>query len=424
PAGSPCCGRCAPGSPACGSAWRCSLRRRSRGGSGPDRARGEDRQPPRHARAAGGGVRQAGRPVQERRRGQEGRSHGQWQEHHGRHDARGGVRILADHQDRRGRRGAGDGGAARPGGRRIPRDAPHGGGTGSGDARGRGAGGRRAAMSDRLLKGIGVSAGIAVGPAVVVRWTMPDVPHRVVPRSQVEKEVRRLRAAVRDVKRYLQDLKVKAEDRAGADEARIFDAQLLMLEDKEFLTGVANLIRENHLTAEKAFEFKALEVRDAWTATGNPRLKDRLADFSGVTIRVLEHLLHRGSDELWEEITDPSVVVARELGPGLTVQLDREHVVGLVSEEGTRTSHAATLAHSIGFPAASWGPSSTRSRRNPPSRPTACASCCGATWICPTRSRPRRSIAPKASACCAPSSSSRVTRRCRAKTSRPPTSGA
>src|SRR5256885_9970946 len=99
-------------------------------------------------------------------------------------------------------------------------------------------------MSDRLLKGIGVSAGIAVGPAVVVRWTMPDVPHRVVPRSQVEKEVRRLRAAVRDVKRYLQDLKVKAEDRAGADEARIFDAQLLMLEDKEFLTGVANLIRE------------------------------------------------------------------------------------------------------------------------------------------------------------------------------------
>src|SRR5256885_8732992 len=124
-----------------------------------------------------------------------------------------------------------------------------------------------------------------------------------------------------------------------------------MLEDKEFLTGVAILIRETHLTAEKAFEFKALEVRDAWTATGNPRLKDRLADFSGVTIQVLEHLLHRGSDELWEGITDPSVVVARELGPGLTVQLDREHVVGLGSAEGTRTSHAAILAHSIGIPA-------------------------------------------------------------------------
>ena len=118
-------------------------------------------------------------------------------------------------------------------------------------------------MSDRQLKGIGVSPGIGVGAAIVVRWTMPEVPHRVVPRSQVEKEVRRLRAAVRDVKRYLQAMKAKAEDRAGVDEARIFDAQILMLEDKEFLSGVADLIRENHLAAEKAYEFKALEVREA-----------------------------------------------------------------------------------------------------------------------------------------------------------------
>ncbi|MGH7569765.1 MAG: phosphoenolpyruvate--protein phosphotransferase [Gemmatimonadales bacterium] len=206
-------------------------------------------------------------------------------------------------------------------------------------------------MSDRLLKGIGVSAGIAIGPAVVVRWTLPEVPHRVVQRSQVEKEVRRLRAAVRDVKRHIAELKVKAEDRAGVDEARIFDAHILMLEDKEFLSSVEDLIRENRLAAEKAFEFKALEVRDMWAATGSPRLKDRLADLSGVAMRVLQHLLHRGSDELWEGITQPSVVVAKELAPGLTVQLDREHVVGLVSEEGTRTSHAAILAHSIGIPA-------------------------------------------------------------------------
>src|SRR5467141_2169434 len=206
-------------------------------------------------------------------------------------------------------------------------------------------------MSDRQLKGIGVSPGIGFGAAIVVRWTMPEVPHRVVPRSQVEKEVRRLRAAVKDVKRYLQDMRAKAEDRAGVDEARIFDAQILMLEDKEFLSGVADLIRENHLAAEKAYEFKALEVRDMWAATGSPRLKDRLADLSGVAVRVIEHLMHRGSDELWEDISQASIVVAKELSPGLTVQLDREHVVGLISEEGTRTSHAAILAHSIGIPA-------------------------------------------------------------------------
>jgi phosphotransferase system enzyme I (PtsI) len=206
-------------------------------------------------------------------------------------------------------------------------------------------------VSDRQLKGIGVSPGIAAGPAVVVRWALPDVPHRVIPRSQVEREIRRLRAAIKDVKRHLSELRARAVDRAGVDEARIFDAQILMLEDKEFVGGAAELIRENHLTAEKAFEYKTLEVRDAWTETGSPMLKERLADVTGVAIRVIQHLMHQGADDVWDDISQPSIVVAKELSAGLTVQLDREHVVGLISEEGTRTSHAAILAHSIGIPA-------------------------------------------------------------------------
>jgi len=205
-------------------------------------------------------------------------------------------------------------------------------------------------VTERQLKGIGVSPGIAVGPVVVVRWALPEVPHRVVPRSQVEREIRRLRAAIKDVKRHLAELRDRTVDRAGVDEARIFDAQILMLEDRVFTGGVAELIRENHLTAEKAFEFKTLEVRDLWTGVGSPLLKERLADVTGVAIRVIQHLMHRGED-LWEGISQPSIVVAKELSPGLTVQLDREHVIGLISEEGTRTSHAAILAHSIGIPA-------------------------------------------------------------------------
>ena len=206
--------------------------------------------------------------------------------------------------------------------------------------------------AERLLKGIGVSPGIAMGPTVTVRWALPEVPHRVVPRTQVEKEIRRLRAALKDVRGQLAELRARAEDRAGVDEARIFDAQMLMLEDKEFIGGVEDLIRENHLTAEKAFEFKTLEVRDLWTAAGNPLLKERLADLTGVAIRVIQHLMHRRRrTDVWDGIAEPSILVARELSPGLTVQLDRDHVVGLISEEGTRTSHAAILAHSIGIPA-------------------------------------------------------------------------
>jgi len=211
-------------------------------------------------------------------------------------------------------------------------------------------------MSERLLKGIGVSPGIAIGPAVIVRSGLPEVPHRVVARTQVEKEVRRLRAAVRDVKRHIAELKARAEDRAGPDQARIFDAQVLMLEDREFLSGIANLIRENHLTAEKAFEFKVLEVRDLWAASRSARLKERLADLNGLAIRMIQHLMHRSDEEL-ERISRPSILVAREIGPGLTVQFDREQVIALVSEEGTKTSHAAILAHSMGMPAVMGLPS-------------------------------------------------------------------
>jgi phosphotransferase system enzyme I (PtsI) len=205
-------------------------------------------------------------------------------------------------------------------------------------------------VNDRLLRGVGVSPGIAIGPAVVVQSALPDVPHRVVPRSQVDREVRRLRAAVRDVQRHVQDLRTRTEAQVGVDEARIFDAQLLMLEDSDFLGAVEDLIRENHLTAEKAFEFKALEQRDAWMSVGSARLRDRIADLNGVMVRVVRHLMHLADDEL-ETIAHPSIVVAREISPGLTIQLDRAQVVGIASEEGTRTSHAAILAHSMGMPA-------------------------------------------------------------------------
>jgi phosphotransferase system enzyme I (PtsI) len=205
-------------------------------------------------------------------------------------------------------------------------------------------------VNDRLLRGVGVSPGVAIGRAVVVQSALPDVPHRVVPRSQVAKEVRRLRAAVRDVQRHVQDLKSRTATRVGPDEARIFDAQLLMLEDADFLGAIEDLIRENHLTAEKAFEFKVLEQRDVWMSVGNARLKDRIADLNGVMVRVVRHLLHLQDDDL-ETFTQPTVVVTREIAPGLTIQLDRTQVVGLASEEGTRTSHAAILAHSMGMPA-------------------------------------------------------------------------
>ncbi|MFZ5623475.1 MAG: phosphoenolpyruvate--protein phosphotransferase, partial [Gemmatimonadota bacterium] len=205
---------------------------------------------------------------------------------------------------------------------------------------------------DRVLMGIGVSPGVAFGPAVVVRLEFPDVPDRTVTNDQIEAEVARLHDAVDHVVRELEDLRDRMAQRAGPEESGIFDAQMMMAKDEDFLRSVETLIRNNQLSAETAYEFKGLELREAWSGSGNARLRERLADLTAVQRRILERLMGRPDGHLFINPTDEHViVVAHELSPGLTVQLDRERVVGLVSVEGTRTSHAAILAHSLGIPA-------------------------------------------------------------------------
>jgi phosphoenolpyruvate-protein phosphotransferase (PTS system enzyme I) len=184
----------------------------------------------------------------------------------------------------------------------------------------------------------------------VMRWDFPQVPDRTVAANEVEGEVRRLREAVEYVVSHLQHLGERVLQRAGPEESRIFDAQILMAQDEEFLASVETLIRKNQFSAETAYEFRALELRSLWS--GAARLRERLADLHAIQMRMIQKLLGRGESELWSVPADEQVVVvAHELSPGLTVQLDREHVVGLVSEEGTRTAHAAILAHSLGIPA-------------------------------------------------------------------------
>jgi phosphoenolpyruvate-protein phosphotransferase (PTS system enzyme I) len=202
----------------------------------------------------------------------------------------------------------------------------------------------------RVLRGIGVSPGVACAPAVIMRWDFPEVKDRTVSAAEVENEVRRLRDAVSAVVSHLQELGERVLQRAGPEESRIFDAQILMAQDEDFLASVETLIRQNQLSAETAYEFRALELRALWS--GAARLRERLADLHAIQMRMIYHLLGRTESELWSLPADEQViVVTHELSPGLTVQMDREHVVGLVSEEGTRTAHAAILAHSLGIPA-------------------------------------------------------------------------
>lgn len=207
-------------------------------------------------------------------------------------------------------------------------------------------------MSDRLVRGIGVSPGVAYARALLMRTDFPEVPDRTVAADQVESEVIRLHEAAAIVALQLKELGDRVRERAGVEESRIFDAQIMMVEDPQFLASVATVIRNNRMSAETAYEFKALELRSMWEATKSAQLRDRLADLHAIQTRMLSVLMGHTADEPSAIPEDEQViVVARELSPGLTVQLDRDHVVGLLSEEGTRTAHAAILAHSLGIPA-------------------------------------------------------------------------
>ncbi len=206
-------------------------------------------------------------------------------------------------------------------------------------------------MPHRTLQGTPVSPGVAVGPALVVRWEVPAVEDRAITPGEVEGEVARLKEALAFAKEGLLGVRAAAAERAGPEEARIFDAQLLILEDPDLAQSVERLIRDNHFTAERAFALKMMEWRGLWSTQGSTLLRDRLIDLSDIEIRVLTRLLGVDEPEVVRGHDGPVVLVARDLTPSLTVQLDRAAVLAIACEQGTRTSHAAILASSIGIPA-------------------------------------------------------------------------
>jgi phosphotransferase system enzyme I (PtsI) len=124
-----------------------------------------------------------------------------------------------------------------------------------------------------------------------------------------------------------------------------------MLEDADLIGGTETYIRENHLTAERAFEWRVLEWEAHWSHTAHPMVLDKVNDLRDVQGRVLRQLLGISEPELGAMLgVDKRVVVARDLTPSLAAQLDPRHVVGLVTAAGTRTSHSSILARSLHIP--------------------------------------------------------------------------
>ena len=202
----------------------------------------------------------------------------------------------------------------------------------------------------RILDGMPASEGIAVGPAAWVRWEAPEVPRETVAEPLVEREREHFRAACVWAAGRLQELRGHTADRLGPIQARIFDPQILMLSDPMIAEGTDRYIRENRLSAAWAFDWQIEELRKAWHRARHPMVLDRLNDLEDLRVRVLHRLLGLEDPDLPDE--GAVVVVAADLTPSLTVRMDPERVLGIATEDGTRMSHWAILARSMGIPAA------------------------------------------------------------------------
>src|ERR1700693_781040 len=201
------------------------------------------------------------------------------------------------------------------------------------------------------LAGMPASPGIVDGQVHLLRWEVPDVRHRIIPDESIREEIERFHQSLTKARARLQQVRARAEKHAGPEEAAIFDVQLSILEDSELLRQVEELIHQN-LGAEKAFDLVLFEWRQQFAAHARPLLRERVGDLTDVHIRVLSILLGLPDhDPVDLPKGSNKILVTHDLTPSLTVQLDREAIIGIATDAGTRTSHVAILARSLGLPA-------------------------------------------------------------------------
>ena len=201
----------------------------------------------------------------------------------------------------------------------------------------------------KTLKGIAASDGIAVAPAYLL--VEPDLSFSKTSVSDVDAEVARFKKVVEESTKELEKVRDKAKESLGPEEAQVFDAHLLFLSDPEFTGAIETEIKDQKINAEAALDETAQKFITIFEGmTDNAYMQERAADVRDVSKRLMAHLLGK-------KLPDPAaidhevVVVAYDLTPSDTAQLNKKYVKGFVTDVGGRTAHSAIIARSLEIPA-------------------------------------------------------------------------
>lgn len=200
-----------------------------------------------------------------------------------------------------------------------------------------------------MLKGIAASDGVAIAKAYLL--IEPDLSFTKQTVEDSEGEIARLEQALATSTEEIQKIRDKAAETLGEAEAQVFDAHLMVLSDPELTGAIETNITDNKVNAESALK----EVTDMFIGMfeameDNPYMQERAADIKDVTKRVLSHLLNVKLPNP-SMISEEVVVIAHDLTPSDTAQLDRRYVKAFVTNIGGRTSHSAIMARSLEIPA-------------------------------------------------------------------------
>ena len=198
------------------------------------------------------------------------------------------------------------------------------------------------------LQGIAASSGIAI--AKVYPLEAPDLSYSKQDIQQPEEEVKRLHEALDTSKSELETIKEHTKKTLGDEHAEIFSAHLLVLSDPELIQPIEDKIKSDNVNAEAALDETANMFIDMFKNMDNEYMRERAADIQDVTKRVMAHLLNVTFPDP-ALINEEVVIVADDLTPSDTAQLNKQYVKGFTTDIGGRTSHSAIMARSLEIPA-------------------------------------------------------------------------
>ncbi|MDG5786908.1 phosphoenolpyruvate--protein phosphotransferase [Evansella sp. AB-P1] len=202
-------------------------------------------------------------------------------------------------------------------------------------------------MSNKFI-GIGASAGYAIGK--VFRLEDPDLTVEKQNISDVDDEIKLFNQSLEQSKKELEIIKEKTKDQLGDEHAEIFSAHILVLSDPELVDTIRKKVSDEKINVAYALKEVSDQFVIMFESMENEYMKERAADIRDVSKRVLSHILGKPIVSI-AEINEEVIIIAEDLTPSDTAQLDKKFVQGFVTDIGGRTSHSAIMSRSMEIPA-------------------------------------------------------------------------